>query len=332
MNPLISLVIPVYNVEKYLDKCVQSVLAQTYDNFEVILVDDGSTDSSGKMCDEYAKKDSRVIVYHKSNGGLSDARNFGVERCNADLVSFIDSDDYVAEDYLEYLWYLMKKYDADIACANRRVVYENKKKDDKRVAEDKIIETVIDSTEAIKLSCYEPDIFVSAWNKLYKIDIIKSYPYPVGKLYEDLSTTYKLFDMADRIAFSNKCLYYYLQRNSSIMHKRFSRKHFDIITAALEQHSFVCEKYPEISKITGSRCASTVISLMSRFDIFDEENSKDIFKDLRNYFKPYFWVTITDKKRSVKYKIYCVSVMMGYLPAKIVFKLKNLMRKMIKGI
>ena len=107
MNPLISLVIPVYNVEKYLDKCMESVLAQTYDNFEVILVDDGSTDSSGKMCDGYAERDSRVTVYHKQNGGLSDARNFGVEHCNGDLVSFIDSDDYVTEDYLEYLWYLM---------------------------------------------------------------------------------------------------------------------------------------------------------------------------------------------------------------------------------
>ena len=109
MNPLISLIIPVYNVEKYLAKCMESVLAQTYDNFEAILVDDGSTDSSGKMCDEYAKKDTRVLVFHKENGGLSDARNYGVERAHGELVAFLDSDDFVSNDYLFHLYSLIQK-------------------------------------------------------------------------------------------------------------------------------------------------------------------------------------------------------------------------------
>ena len=332
MNPLISLVIPVYNVEKYLDKCMESVLAQTYDNFEVILVDDGSTDNSGKMCDEYAKIDSRVAVYHRPNNGPSEARNFGVEHCNAELVSFIDSDDYVTEDYLEHLWYLMSKYDADIACAGRLIVFENNKKQNKRVKKDKIIETVISSMEAIKLSCYEREVTVSPGDKLYKVDIIRKYPYPVGKLYEDLATAYKRFSIANKIVFSNKCLYYYVQRKNSRMHEKFSEKHFDILIAAQEQHEFVCKKYPEIKRTTGSRCASVVLSLMSRFDIFYEANSKELFMKMQNYLKPFFRDALADKNRSVKYKIYCISVMMGYYPAKLVFNSKNFIRKILKGI
>ena len=123
MNPLISLVIPVYNVEKYLDKCMESVLAQTYDNYEVILVDDGSTDNSGKMCDEYAERDSRVTVYHQKNSGVSVARNVGIENAKGEFISFIDSDDWVDESYLEKLVNAQIKYNADLTICEYTNVY-----------------------------------------------------------------------------------------------------------------------------------------------------------------------------------------------------------------
>lgn len=114
-TPFVSVVIPVYNVEEYLLRCVQSVLTQTYDNYEVILVDDGSTDNSGKMCDEFARLDNRVRAFYKTNGGLSDARNFGTDKSKGEYVIFVDSDDYVSDEYIDYLVQLRKMYDADIA-------------------------------------------------------------------------------------------------------------------------------------------------------------------------------------------------------------------------
>ena len=328
MNPLISLVIPVYNVEKYLDKCMESVLAQTYDNFEVILVDDGSTDNSGKMCDEYAKRDSRVTVYHKPNGGLSDARNFGVEHCNADLVSFIDSDDYVTEDYLEYLWYLMEKYDAELSCARHLLI-----KDDFEMSysSEDYEEYTVDSEKAVELACYEKELTVSANTKLYKINFLRQNPYPKGRLYEDLATTYKIYSQCHKIAVSSKTIYLYCQHDGSIMHGIFSEKHFDIFLSAQEQHEFVKKYFPKIKNITGSRCASVVISLMSRFDLFDNNNSKKLFKVCQNFLKEYYIYAIIDVRRTLKFKINCTFVLLGYYPAKIWWNIKKQLKYIFKS-
>ena len=186
MHPLISLVIPVYNVETYLVKCLDSVAGQTYDNFEVILVDDGSTDGSGKLCDAYAEKDSRFVVYHKENGGLSDARNYGVAKAAADLVSFIDSDDYVTEDYLEYLWDLMAKFDSDMSCARCKQIPEGA---NVSLNHDPCTEVVLDPGRATERICC---ISFAACSRLYKKQYLLEYPFPVGRLYEDLATVHKL--------------------------------------------------------------------------------------------------------------------------------------------
>ena len=268
MNPLISLVIPVYNVEKYLDKCMKSVLAQTYDNFEVILVDDGSTDNSGKMCDEYADMDSKVTVYHKANGGLSDARNFGVERCNADLVSFIDSDDYVTVDYLEYLWYLMKKYNVDIACATaKRIIETSKIKND-----DNGSEILLDSSEAIKRICYTS---CSACVRLYKKQLLVDNPYPEGRLYEDLAATCKIYGNISKSVFGGKTIYYWVQRQGGITHSEIDKKQYDLFWAADEQFNYISENFPGSESASRTRCVMASCDFVTR--LFGGKN-KDMKK------------------------------------------------------
>ena len=326
MNPLISLVIPVYNVEKYLDKCMESVLAQTYDNFEVILVDDGSTDNSGKMCDEYAKKDSRVTVYHKPNGGLSDARNFGVEHCNADLVSFIDSDDYVTEDYLEYLWYLMNKYKCKMSCAGNKIVPEGK---DYTLKSNNITEEKLDTVKSLERICYSS---VGAVTRLYQKELLLNNPFPVGRLYEDLASTYKIIAECDYVVFSNKEIYIWIQRENSITHSKISKKQLDIFWAADELYSFIMANYPEIKVAADTRCIIAAKSFIRR--IFTKCERKDqpaLFKVAKKYAAPHLKNVFFNKKADYSTKVACLTIWAGYIPSKVLWTAriyqKNLLRR-----
>ena len=318
MNPLISLVIPVYNVEKYLDKCMESVLAQTYDNFEVILVDDGSTDNSGKMCDEYAKKDSRVIVYHKPNGGLSDARNFGVEHCNADLVSFIDSDDYVTEDYLEYLWYLMSKYNCKMSCAGNKIVPEGK---DYTLKSDNITEEKLDTVKSLERICYTS---VGAWARLYKKELLLNNPFPVGRIYEDLASTYRKIAECDYVVFSDKQVYIWIQRENSITHSGISEKQMDIFWAADELYNFISKNYPEIKNAADTRCLRATIDFLYKVFSSCEQNEKHrFFKVARDFVYPHLKSVIKNKQVSFSIKAATLAIWVGYVPSKVLWALKS---------
>lgn len=151
-EPLISVIVPVYNVEKYLPKCIESICGQTFHNLEIILVDDGSTDDSGKICDSYKEKDARICVVHKKNGGLSDARNVGIDKCNGEYIAFIDSDDYVMRDYFEYLYALVERYDSDISICNCSYVYDGAESVDKNF---KPLEMNMKSHEALGIMLYQ---------------------------------------------------------------------------------------------------------------------------------------------------------------------------------
>ena len=316
MNPLISLVIPVYNVEKYLDKCMESVLAQTYDNFEVILVDDGSTDNSGKMCDEYEKKDSRVIVYHKPNGGLSDARNFGVEHCNGELVAFSDSDDYVALDYLEYLWKLMDKYKADMSCGQCMSVYDYVPIE---TGNCNITEEILDTEQMLERICYTA---VSADTRLYKKEHLLANPYPVGKLYEDLATTYKIVGQCKKIACSNKIVDFWVKRDGSITRSKISEKQFDIFDAEEELVKYYEEYYPSIIKAAYRRGVMVGTAFMTRLFNFNEDNRREYFYRARRRMKKYVWPVMFDGKTSIRLKIGGLAIWLGYIPATIAWKFK----------
>lgn len=236
MNDLISIIIPVYNVQPYLQRCVDSVLRQTYKKIEVILVDDGSPDRCPNICDEYADFDGRVIVVHKKNGGLSDARNCGLDTASGQYISFIDSDDWVHEKYIEKLYQLLKNTNADISVCNFiKTACENVKAD---ISNEKIYTyTNIGALKQFVDQFYVQ--LVVAWGKLYKKNLFERICFPVGKIHEDEFTTYKIIYQAKKIALSTAQLLYYFQRKDSIMGDEFNIKHMhDALDAYEERASF----------------------------------------------------------------------------------------------
>lgn len=223
--PLISVIVPVYKVEKYIHKCVDSILAQTLTDFELFLVDDGSPDNCGKICDDYAKKDNRIIVIHKENGGLSDARNVAIDRANGEYLTFIDSDDYVANNYLETLYIALLETHSDISIGNMTSFSE--KGYDEDFYKPTNFRKVLQDKEEIFSTINRP----CAPIKLYKRFLFDSIRYPVGRLYEDAFIWHELLAKANRVVLTGTNTYYYLLRTNSIMHQKYKLQSTDIIDA-----------------------------------------------------------------------------------------------------
>lgn len=228
---LISVVIPVYKVELYLKECVDSVINQSYSNLEIILVDDGSPDSCGKICDEYKNKDSRVKVIHKENGGLSDARNAGIDVANGQLITFLDSDDYISKDMIEKLYINLINCHADVSMCAKYCFGEKINPYIFKKSEKCIILENNDSLKFIYNDCWE------AWSKLYKMELFKNLRYPKGVLYEDFALTPKIFFHVHRSVYTPEALYYYRQRTDSIM-TSIPQSRADVIRNADENIQF----------------------------------------------------------------------------------------------
>ena len=226
-SPIISVVVPVYNVEDYLPECVESILGQTFTDFELILVDDGSLDNCGTMCDSYEKKDSRVHVIHKENGGLSDARNKGIEQAKGRYITFIDSDDYIDATYLHYLYESALNTGADIVQANHTSISDKMGSisADRHNASFDIKE--FDTREAIKDFMLYKTQYANVWAKIYKKELFDGVRFPVGKLTEDEYTTYKLILKSQKVICLPKVIYFYRRRQGSIV-TSFSDKRFDV--------------------------------------------------------------------------------------------------------
>lgn len=222
---LVSVIVPVYNVEQYLDQCLQSICNQTYKNLEIILVDDGSTDSSGKMCDQWDSRDDRIKVIHKANGGLSDARNTGIESAHGEYFCFVDSDDLVAEDLISHLYQIMNEYGAGISACGIAHLYESRELTIKQGWQVRLLT----ADEAICEMLYQTSFLVPAWGKLYRRTCFESIRFPVGMRFEDVAIMGDLFDVAGKIAFSSKQGYIYRHRANSITTSRFSPNDLDIV-------------------------------------------------------------------------------------------------------
>ena len=225
MKPLISIIVPVYNVEMYLAKCVDSILAQTYTNLEIFLVNDGSFDCCGKLCDEYAKEDKRIKVIHKKNGGLSDARNVAIDVATGEFITFIDSDDYVTDDYIMTLYSLIEKYECKVSIALYNTFVEGSKP---KVVNRVYREDCQTNIKAIEEMFYQEKYDTASWAKLYHSSLFATgIRYPKGIVYEDLATTYLLIFQSDKVAFCNRRIYNYLLRRDSIEGSSFSSKKMD---------------------------------------------------------------------------------------------------------
>lgn len=213
MYPLISVIVPVYNVENYLRKCLESIINQTYKNLEIILIDDGSTDNSGKICDEYAAKDNRIKLIHKPNGGLSDARNAGLEIAKGEYIGFVDSDDWLELNAYEIMLGAIFKNDFDIAICGYVVEFKNKK-----IMRALDSNTLIGNEKILNTLFYNKNFPNAVWCKLYKREIFRKLRFPVGKIYEDMLIKFDILKNSTKIIIISEILYHYRQRENSIMH------------------------------------------------------------------------------------------------------------------
>jgi len=228
---LISVIIPVYNVEDYLHYAIESLEKQTYKNFEVILVNDGSTDDSGKLCDEYSEKYSNISVFHKENGGLSDARNFGVQQAKGEFITFLDPDDYLEEYSLELLAGIQEMHDCDIVSTRVKAtelynVYSNHS-----LTEEDIKNVIVmDRDVFLEEAFYDKVATVSACGKLYRKNILEI-PFPKGRIYEDLYIVSEHVAKANKIVHTPLQIYNYYKRQGSIVNSKFTSKQYDFFEA-----------------------------------------------------------------------------------------------------
>lgn len=241
-DSLISVIIPIYKVERYLRRCIDSVISQTYKNLEIILVDDGSPDGCGKICDEVAKKDRRIIVIHKKNGGLSDARNAGLRKAKGDYFIFIDADDYIDTKMIQILFENLKKSNADISVCNYDIFDENENYifKDFELEEEKGEFSGYEAAEKT-LFKQEPQMVV-AWNKLTKRKLWENRIFPIGKQHEDDFTSYQLYYEADKVVITKMPLYHYFQRSDSIVGVGFNIKSLDKIEAYIRAKEYFEKK------------------------------------------------------------------------------------------
>lgn len=238
----ISVIVPVYNVEKYIDRCIRSILNQTYQEIEILLIDDGSTDHCGEICDMYAKQDDRIIVHHKENEGLSEARNVGMRLASGMYIVFIDSDDYIEQDMLETLYYRMQKDKSDLAICNFLYVNEDGIPEKERNRNMPIKNGTISGIEAFeRLGDEKYWYYVTAWNKMYSKKVLSGIFFPKGKLHEDEFVAHLVLDRCQSVSCVEKALYLYVQRGSSITNEAFSVRRLDGVDALCERIKFVLE-------------------------------------------------------------------------------------------
>ena len=243
---LISVIVPVYNVEKYLEKCVNSIINQTYKNLEIILVDDGATDNSGKMCDEFAKKDSRIKVIHKENGGSADARNSGLDKVTGKYILFVDSDDCLNKKMIEILHNEIIKESRDIVLCEYEKVNENDIEFEKEIETYKILNHTKESIFELYYGMgHKHEKVVVPWGKLYKKELFDGIRYPKGRKGEDELTLYKVFYKANNIVEINAKLYYYLQREGSLSSDWYIKPRHYMVDALEEEIKFFVNKKEE---------------------------------------------------------------------------------------
>ena len=272
MEPLISVIVPVYNVEKYLGKCIDSIINQTYRNIEIILVDDGSTDSSGEICDSYARQHKNVTTYHQTNGGLSSARNYGIERARGEYIGFVDSDDYIEPNMYEVLLQLLQSNNAEMSMCALYDVFDGKIR---KIHKDIEIITV-DREEAIKMVLEADVVSVTAVNKLYKRELFSTVRYPVGKTIEDGFVIVDLLSGCNRVAISSEQLYYYVHRQASITTAAFSEKNMDAIECYERIYDIVKNDYPNILEAARTRLCWAYFYVLDRLAISDSKAHESI--------------------------------------------------------
>ncbi len=279
---MISIIVPVYKVEKYLNKCIESILCQTYPDFELILVDDGSPDTCGWICDQYAGRDDRIRVIHKTNGGLSSARNAGIEAACGEYITFVDSDDWTDPRLLEVLLGGIK-LGAAISVCGFYTVRDGIPKPWRTPSGEYRVMTAL---EAVRDMMYTHSMDTSAWGKLFHRSCFDKIRFPEGKLYEEVAVTYRLFLTQRKAAVTTQPLYYYVKHRDSIVTSAFNRRHMDMLEFSREMLVYAEEKEPTLIPAAKRRivyASCYLMKTMGRHYRDHMENVNEILKAFNQY-------------------------------------------------
>jgi glycosyltransferase involved in cell wall biosynthesis len=301
MNPAISIIVPVYNVELYIKKCLESILIQTFNDFEVVIVNDGSTDNSGSICDEFAKKDMRVMVIHKENGGLSSARNAGLEMANGEFLGFVDGDDYIDKNMYQKLYQLCKETNSDISICQFAKEIDGKQTDE---VDEKFIKEM-DNLEAMR-QLFKGNFYrFSVCNKLFKKTCFNNILFPEGRIHEDLSTTYKLFTNSNKSVYTEYQGYAYVKRENSILTAKFNEKRLDALIGWNEILPFMSQNYPQLTEefiaCFAYGCVDNTYYILNQVE--NRERRDEYLSVIKRLVKKYYRKIMLNNALSFKYKL-----------------------------
>jgi len=307
-EPLITVIVPIYNVERYLGPCIDSILAQTYENLEILLLDDGSADGSGTLCDEYREKDSRIRVIHKENTGQADTRNLGIDLAAGEYLACVDSDDLIAAEYIERLYQMAVSAGAGMSvCGFRPFADEGKsvlgpellkKKGDSRHRAVR----VMTACEALESLFYKKEITASPCYRLFHRDVFAGLRFEKGRIFEDIGLMYLAVEAAGKIACTSQVLYYYRQRKGSTMHHvQFTGRRLDRIWFSEKILEFAEKKYPRLLPAARSRFFTSCFLVLA--ELPRGKGYRDIYRMLRTNLKKYGRLVVRDPKASAKTRL-----------------------------
>ena len=322
---LISVIVPVYNVEKYLHKCIKSILDQTYKNLEIILVNDGSKDNSGMICDEFAKIDSRVKVIHQLNQGASVARNVGIDVSNGDYIGFVDSDDFIEPDMYELLLKNLLKNKVDVSICGIKNIDSNSNGIDVFDSTPEIYK-VFSTYEAMESLCENKTINFSFNTKLFKKCLFEKFRFREGIIFEDMDLMYKIIDISNSVFYTSAPKYNYVFQSSSTLHQPFSKKRLDSICVYKEFLSFISKKYPSL--LDKAKCYFLELCFINLFEILDSKNNfenekKELINLILKTYQEIKNSVFLSKKLILKVFLLKINVKCYYYFYKLFLKIKN---------
>lgn len=316
--PILSIIVPVYNVEKYLERCIETILQQDFRDFELILVDDGSPDKCGMICDEYKKKDTRIRVIHKENGGLSSARNAGISISQGEYLAFVDSDDWITFDMYSYMIDLADKYNADIVSVSYCLANKFDKKKVRGIDYDGNVK-IYNREEALfhylSVGMNSRIADFSVWNKIYRKNLFRNITFPEGQLYEDMATNYRIIKKISRYVRSEKVCYFYFQGGTSIVKSGFKlSNHDDLMLVGNEIVQLSINENIEIQKLANEKRARTYFSSLSKIALYGYDESvlnqskieAELLKELKKNFKILLFSNMP-LNRKIMMTFYCIN-------------------------
>lgn len=309
MNPLISVIVPVYNVEKYLDRCIESIVNQTYKNLEIILIDDGSPDNCPYICDEWKKRDKRIVVYHKRNGGLSDARNYGMARSKGKYIAFVDSDDYLDKDMYMTMLNAIIANKCSLACCGRFYVNNQKMFQSKNIMQHKVFSNKEAIHELLNNGCIEEAV----WDKLYLKELWDGLKYPLGEINEDLVIMPEILRRSKNVVHVGESYYFYCYNGESITKSGYSEKKRVIFNHLNNLEDYIERYFPEEKKYVNVLEAKYAMNTMFSIIFLKDgiEKYRDDYKKYKQYLKKGYKQFCKSENISVKQKIEGLCLILG---------------------